>query len=31
MAPEILCFTEFEVLSKLIIFYSYKADDDDRG
>lgn len=29
MAPETLCFTKFEVLSKLIIFYSYRADDAD--
>lgn len=31
MAPEILYFPEFEVLTKLIIFYSYRADDADLG
>lgn len=31
MAPEILYFAEFEVLSKLIIFYSYRAGDADLG
>lgn len=31
MAPEILYFAEVEVLSKLTIFYSYRAGDPDLG